>query len=320
MDGPQSGEGHPGWFGLTIDAPAVAARIETFVRRELDAHERDGAVVGISGGVDSSVTGTLLVRALGPERVLALVLPERDSSPQSRADALREVERLGVAHREIDLTPALEALGVYDLLHLEVLPGRRVREGVVAWQHRRHTGEGGETPFRGGLVGTRGLGKDQRFVDRGLAYSRVKPRLRMLALYFAAEQENSLVVGTTNRSEYMTGFFVKSGDGATDIEPLLGLYKTQVRQLAAWLGVPDEVIVRKAPSPDLLPGIADEAALGIDYATLDRILDGLERGPDPVHVAVTRAASDAQVRDVRELVRRSQHLRELAPRPELHPR
>ncbi len=301
---------------MDIDAPAVAARIEEFIRRELDAHERDGAIIGISGGIDSSVVGTLLVRALGRERVLALVLPERDSNPQSRADALSEVERLGVAHREIDLTPVLEALGVYGLLHLDVLPGRKVKEGIVAWQHRRHTGEGGETPFRGGLMGTRGLGKDQRFVDRGLAYSRVKPRLRMLTLYYVAEQENRLVVGTTNHSEYMTGFFVKSGDGATDVEPILGLYKTQVRRLAEHLGVPGE-IVRKAPSPDLLPGIVDEAALGIDYETLDRILDGFERGLDPAHVAVTRAASDAQVRDVRELVRRSQHLRRLAPWPGL---
>jgi NAD+ synthase len=301
---------------VDIDAPAVAARIERFIRRELDVHRRDGAVVGISGGIDSSVVGSLLVRALGPGRVLALVLPERDSSPRSRADALREVDRLGVAHREIDLSPFLADLGVYDLLHLGALPGRRVKEGVVAWQHRRHTGEGGETPFRGGLVGTSGLGKHQRFVDRGLAYSRVKPRLRMLALYYVAEQENRLVAGTTNRSEYMTGFFVKWGDGAADVEPILPLYKTQVRQLAACLGVPDE-IVRKAPSPDLLPGIVDEDALGIDYETLDRILEGLELGLDAAHVAVTRAASDAQVRAVLELVRRSRHLRELAPRPDL---
>jgi NAD+ synthase len=301
---------------MDIAAPAVAARIEEFIRREVDAHRRDGAIVGVSGGIDSSVVATLLVRALGPDRVLALVLPERDSSPRSKADALREIERLGVPHREIDLTPVLEALGVYDLLHLGVLPGRKVREGVVAWQHRRHTRADGETPFRSGLEGTRGLGREQRFVDRGLAYSRVKPRLRMLTLYYVAEQEDRLVAGTTNRSEYMTGFFVKWGDGAADIEPVLPLYKTQVRQLAAYLGVPDE-IVRKAPSPDLLPGIADEDALGIDYETLDRILDGLERGLDAAHVAATRAASDAQVRAVQELVRRSQHLRELVPRPQL---
>lgn len=301
---------------MEIDAPTVATRIGDFLRRQLDARERDGALLGVSGGVDSAVVAALAARALGPERVLALVLPERDSSLRSRADALRVIAALGLPHRELDLTPALKALGVYDLLHLEVLPGRRVREGVVAWQHRRHTGESGETPFQAGIMGTRGLDRDQRFVDRGLAYSRVKPRLRMLALYYVAEQENRLVLGTTNHSEFMTGFFVKSGDGAADVEPILPLYKTQVRQLAAYLGVPGEIL-RKAPSPDVLPGITDEDALGIDYATLDRILDGLERGLDAAHVAVTRAASDAQVRAVMELVRRSQHLREAAPQPDL---
>lgn len=135
-------------------------------------------------------------------------------------------------------------------------------------------------------------------------------------MYYVAEQENRLVVGTTNRSEALTGFVAKWGDAAADIEPILPLYKTQVRQLAAYLGVPDEII-RKAPSPDVLPGIVDEAALGIDYETLDRILDGLEAGLDPAHVAVTRAATDAQVREVRELVRRSQHLRDLPPHPAL---
>ena len=301
---------------MDIDAPAVAARIEGFIRRELDAFRRDGAVVGISGGIDSSVVATLLTRALGPERVLALVLPERDSSPQSKADALGEIERLGLAHREVDITPVLKALGVYDLLHLNVLGLRGVKEAAVRWQHRKHTGAEGETPFRSGILGTRGLGEDQRFVDRGLAYARVKPRARMLVLYYVAEQENRLVAGTTNRSEAMTGFVAKWGDSAADIEPILPLYKTQVRQLAEYLGVPDQ-IVRKAPSPDLLPGISDEDALGIDYETLDRILDGLERGLDPAHVAAARAASDAQVGAVREMVRRSQHLRELPPLPTL---
>ena len=86
---------------MDIDALAAAARIEEFIRRELDAQQRDGAIVGISGGNDSSVAAALLTRALGTERVLALVLPERDSSPKSTTDALREIERLGLAHREV---------------------------------------------------------------------------------------------------------------------------------------------------------------------------------------------------------------------------
>jgi NAD+ synthase len=303
---------------LAIDAPAVAARIEEFLRAQVEAFARDGAALGVSGGIDSAVVAALAARALGPERVLALVLPERDSSARSRTDALRLIAALGLPYRELDLTPALRALGVYDLLHLEVLGLRGVKEAVVRWQHRTRTDADGETPFRRGILGTRGLGKDQRLVDRGLAYGRVKPRLRMVAVYLAAEQENRLVLGTTNRSEVLTGFVAKWGDAAADVEPLLPLYKTQVRQLARYLGVPDE-IVDKAPSPDVLPGLGDEDALGIGFATLDRVLDGLERGLDPAHVAATACATDAQVRAVREMVRRSQHLRELPPQPGLPP-
>ena len=303
---------------LAIDAPAVAARVEDFLRAQLDAFARDGAALGVSGGIDSAVVAALAARALGPERVLALVLPERDSSPRSRADALRVIAALGLPHRELDLTPALKALGVYDLLHLGALGPRGVKEAVVRWQHRGRSGEAGETPFRRGILGTRGLGRDQGIIDRGLAYSRVKPRLRMVAVYLAAERDNRLVLGTTNRSEALTGFVAKWGDAAADVEPILPLYKTQVRQLADHLGVPGEIL-RKPPSPDVLPGLGDEDALGIDFGTLDRILDGLERGFDAAHIAVTRAASDAQVAGVAEMVRRSQHLRRLPPQPELGP-
>ena len=100
------------------------------------------------------------------------------------------------------------------------------------------------------------------------------------------------------------------------IHPILPLYKTQVRALAGFLGVPDDII-RKAPTPDLLPGIDDEMALGIDYEALDRILEGLDRGWDAASVALVCAVPEAQVEDVQEMVRRSRHLRELPPYPDL---
>jgi hypothetical protein len=152
-----------------------------------------------------------------------------------------------------------------------------------------------------GLAATAyGLGKEKETVDKGLAYARVKPRARMLALYYVAEQENRLVAGTTNRSEAIRGLRPRSGVTAPPTS------SPSCRE-----------IIRKAPSPDVLPGIVGKAALGIDYETLDRNLDGLERGLDAAHVAVMRGASHAQVRDVQELVRRSRHLRELPPCPVL---
>jgi len=299
-----------------MDVGLVVQRIQEFICREMDALQRDGAILGMSGGIDSSVVATLLTRAVGPERVLALLLPERDSSPQSKTDALRDIERLGLPYREVDLTPILKPVGIYEMLPLKMLGTRGIKESVVKWQHRSRTKALGETPFRRALLGTRGLGKEQRVLDAGHAYARVKHRARMLVLYYVADLENRLVVGTTNRSEAMTGFVVKWGDNVADIEPILPLYKTQVRRLATFLDVPEEII-RKAPTPDLLPGIVDEMAMGIDYETLDRILEGLDQGWDAARVASACAVPEAQVSGVEEMVRRSRHMRELPPSPDL---
>jgi len=298
------------------DVKHIAERIEDFVRRQMDEYQRDGAVLGMSGGIDSAVVAALLVRALGADQVLTLLLPERDSSPQSRVDALREIDRLGLAWREVDLAPILKPVGIYDLIPLRLLGTRRIKESVVKRQLRSQTEAIGEPPFRRALLGTRGLGKGKRVIDSGHAYARVKHRARMLMLYYIAEQENRLVVGTTNRSESMTGFVVKWGDNVADIEPILPLYKTQVRRLAAYLGVGDDII-RKAPTPDLLPGIDDEAALGIDYETLDRILEQLETRRDAAGVAAACAVDVSLVDHVQEMVRRSRHLREMPPSPDL---
>jgi NAD+ synthase len=297
-----------------MDAEAAAERIQRFMRQQLVSYQRDGAVLGMSGGIDCAVVASLLVRALGRERVLALVMPERDSSPQSRVDALREIERLGIRHREIDVTPILSALGVYRLLPLRLLALRRVKEAAVRWQYRSLQTALGEPPFVRGLLGTRGLGRSQRFLDSGLAYARAKHRARMMVLYCVAEQENLLVVGTTNKTESLTGFVVKWGDSAVDIEPILALYKTQVRRLAAYLGVSQDII-HKAPSPDLLPGLVDETALSLGYEKLDLVLERLEQGWEPARVAAAAAVDVDEVRLVEQMVRRSLHTRQPPPHP-----
>lgn len=301
---------------MKIDPATVASRIEEFIRRKVDEFQRDGAILGMSGGIDSSITAILTTRALGPDKVLALLMPERDSSPQSKTDALKVINMLGIQYREVNLTPILTAIGIYKLIPLRFLGVRGIKEAVVKEQHRRQAAAIGELPFRAGLLGTRELGTQKELINAGNAYARVKHRIRLVILYYYADLENRLVVGTTNKSEAMTGFVVKWGDNVADIEPILPLYKTQVRQLAAYLGVPREII-EKAPSPDLLPGIVDEVALGIDYETLDKILWGLEQGWDTGQIISTFGVEEAQVEHVREMVRRSQHMRELPPVPDI---
>ena len=300
---------------LSIDPAHVAQKIERFLKEHASALCREGAVLGVSGGIDSALVATLAVRAFGPEQVLALLLPERDSSADSERDALVVIRQLGIRHKKIDLAPMLSALGTYKRVPLHFLRVRKIKATVIRQQHDQHSRALGELPFLAGLLGTRGLSR-QRTLDAGQAYARAKHRVRLVTLYFHAELNNHMVLGTTNKSEAMSGFVVKWGDNVADVEPILPLYKTQVRELARYLGVP-ETIIEKAPSPDLLPGITDEYALGMSYDRLDQILSGLEQGHEPKAIADDLQIGLAQVGYVSELIRRSAHMRELPPMPTL---
>jgi NAD+ synthase len=301
---------------LRIDVAKVAEQIEAFIREKVDEFQRDGAIVGMSGGIDSAVVASLATRALGPEKVRVLLLPERDSSPDSKSDALLEIDRLGLQHEEVSITPMLSAMGIYGLTPLRLLGVRSLKAAIVQQQHRVQAEALGEMPFRAGLLGTRDLGDKKEIIDTGQAYARVKHRMRMVALYYHADLQNRLVLGTTNRSEAMTGFVVKWGDNVADVEPLAPLYKTQVRELAKYLGVSDKVL-NKAPSPDLIPGIVDGLALGMDYETLDRILWGLEQGWEEERIVRVMRVTASQVDNALEMHRRSEHLRALPPSPSL---
>jgi NAD+ synthase len=210
----------------------------------------------------------------------------------------------------------LSSMGIYGLTPLRLLGVRSLKAAIVQHQHRVQAEALGEMPFQAGLLGTRDLGDKKHLIDAGNAYGRVKHRMRMLTLYYYADLENRLVLGTTNKSEAQVGFVVKWGDNVADIEPILPLYKTQVRGLASHLGV-SEGVIEKAPSPDLIPGIVDGLALGMDYETLDKILWGLEQDWVEDRIIKTMGVKADQVGDVREMQRRSEHLRSLPPMPEL---
>jgi NAD+ synthase len=300
-------------YDLNIDAASVARVTEQFIREQVDRLERDGIVLGISGGIDSAVAASLAVRAVGADQVLGLLLPERDSSPHSSEDGRLLMDQLGAPFEEIDLTPTLEALGIYRKLPIRLLNNQKVKAKAVRATLRLYRQMLGENPFITGLQGTRGR-PGQDVLDAGHAYARAKHRARMITLYFRAELENRLVLGGANRTEVLTGSMVKWGDSVADAQPLLPLFKTQVRQLARFLDVPSRII-EKPPTADLLPGVDDETAFGIDYAVLDRVLYGLERG-DPREEIADQAGTGLQTVDiVIEMHQRSQHMRELPPAP-----
>lgn len=287
---------------LQIDAEALSQKLEVFIQTSVSDFNRDGAIIGLSGGLDSSVVLALSVAALGPDKVVGLIMPERDSRRQSEWDARFLAEGLGIRVEKVELTPILEEMGIYRHIPQRFFASKKIAGPAVKAGYKLYTALTGERPLLSGLEGTK-----SGLIRRANAYYRMKHRLRMVMLYSYAEHENLLVVGTANKTELMTGFFVKYGDSAADIMPLQSLYKTQVKQLARSLNVPKKII-DKAPSPDLIPGITDEFALGITYEKLDLILLGLERNVETKEITKI-GIKPKTIEYVKELIRRSEHMR-----------
>jgi len=301
---------------MKIDPERLSRSLEQFIRESMDRLERDGVILGLSGGLDSAVVAALCKRAVCRERTLALMMPERDSGEEHIKDALNLSKELGIETRYIDLTPPLDALGIYRWVPLSRVPlTGRLRGYLLGKAYRYYERKTGETPFSAGVAGLRG--KEHRgFMSKRTAYYRSKHRMRMVLLYLHGELENRLVVGAANRTEVEIGYFVKHGcDDAVDVQPLLNLYKTQVRELAHYLGIPQKII-EKPPSPDVLPGIVDEEAIGIPYEQLDLVLLGLEQGWRIPEVAEALGIPEKDVQVVKGLNEKSEHMRKIySPEP-----
>jgi NAD+ synthase len=294
---------------MEINPAATCRLLEDFIRSHVEKLARDGAVLGLSGGVDSAVVAALCARAVGAEKTLALVLPEKDSEKQHVDDALALARDLGIEARLIDISRYLRKLKVYRLLPLNWLPlTKRLKGALVRKAYDLYTSRTGQSPFAATQSGSKG----RRFasvIQKGTAYYRAKHRLRTVLLYLCAEVENRLVVGAANKSEYSIGFFVKHGcDDAADVMPLLRLYKSQVYRLARHLGLPSR-IVSKPPSPDIIPGMVDEGAIGMPYEQLDLVLLALEKGWTKGDIAAALQLQEGAVTRVQHLVDASAHMR-----------
>jgi NAD+ synthase len=296
---------------MRIEPGTLSASLQDFIRQHVEKLEREGVILGLSGGVDSAVLAALCARAVGAENTLALMMPERDSKEEHVRDALKFAKQLKIETRLIDISPYLKQLGAYDLFVLNKLPlTGRLRGSLTKRAYDFYRKKTGESPFSTSLLGF----KDKEFgsyLRKSNAYYRIKHRLRMIMLYLHAELENKVVVGAANKTEYKIGFFVKHGcDDAVDIMPILNLYKTQVRELARFLCIPSEII-EKPPSPDIIPGIIDEEAIGIPYEKLDLILLALEKGWGQPEIAGILEIEEDEVAYVNNLVQKSEHMRKL---------
>lgn len=293
---------------LKINPEREREDIEEFIRRACRDFGKDGVVVGLSGGLDSSLVSVLSVEALGAGKVKGIIMPERDSSPDSEKDAEELAERLGITTEKVDLDPILNSIGLYKHIPKPVFSNRKIGTLVMKTGFEIFSKLTSKDPFLETLKGS-----DSLLLKRINAYYRLKHRIRMVILYSYADRENRLVIGTANKTEYLTGFFVKYGDGASDIMPIIHLYKTQVRELARYLGVPEKIL-KKPPSPDLLPGVTDEMALGISYDKLDLILLGIEEGLEDEEIMEEAEVKRRDVERVREIIKTSEYLRS----PPLH--
>ncbi len=281
---------------LRIDPERETRRIEARLREILSgALRRRGVVLGLSGGVDSAVTAALAARALGPHRVLALEMPERESASDSLVLSTQVAEHLGIRRIREEITSVLEALGFYRRYAEAVRTV--VPEYAEGWTSKIVLETGSPSGFRLFCLVVRSAQGDlqrRRLPLRPyleiVAATSFKQRIRKMLEYYHADRLNYAVAGTPNRLEYDQGFFVKGGDGAADVKPIAHLYKSQVYQLAEYLGIP-EAIRRREPTTDtysLLQG-QDEFFFSLPYGQMDLCLYGRNHGVSAE--AVARAAA-----------------------------
>ena len=271
---------------LSIDCNKELERIVDFVRVSVKKMQKKGVVIGLSGGLDSSVCAYLLEKALGKRRVLAVLLPERDSASINHSHAHLIAENLGLEIVECDMTQVLEDMGAYKIAKNQL----KNKEEETKYIHTIQTGV---NLIWGGYLYQDLFGDyygeptstnwkiykklTEKATYRELAFQFTKVRLRMVYLYFLADQRNYAVVGTTDKSEYSTGIYCKYGDGANDMQILRHLYKTQIRQLAQYINLPVEII-KKPNTADLYGNLPHSVFLGMSYEELDALLIGMEKG------------------------------------------
>ncbi len=284
------------------ESKKIGNRLRKIVFKQL---RKQGVVVALSGGIDSSVVGALCVHALGKDRVLGLLMPEKDSSTQTLHLSRLIAEHLGIRVEQRDITSILEAVGCYryrDEAIKSVIPEYRAdyRCKIVLpnlMDDKRYR------IFSVVVQSPKGQQKKVRLSAKAyleiVSATNFKQRVRKMLEYYHADRLNYAVSGTPNRQEYDQGFFVKLGDGAADIKPIAHLYKTQVYQMAEFLSIPEE-IRKSGPTTDTysMPQNQEEFYFSVPYDKMDLCLYGKNHNVSPAQVAQAVGLTIEQVQRV----------------------
>lgn len=295
-----------------IDAQEMCKQIETFIRDRFSLSYRDGIVVPISGGLDSSVVVTLCTRAIGKEKVIGLMLPERLGNPEAKYYGRLIANHLDIKTMKKNISPILRGLGTSNLF-LSAISGRESWKDFVNWLLKKSS-QSSKAMYIDSLKGQ--INPTSRKL---IAQVNSKQRARLLATYKVADECNLMVAGSSHKTEQMVGLFVKYGiDDGADIMPLKNIYRSQLLQLAEYIGIPDEILHR-SPNPDILPGITDkyQGYLGIDYLKVELILFGMQMEMSTDEIARQLGLDEQTVILIFEIVQLSENSRSKALGPVL---
>jgi len=237
--------------------------ISNFIKQEIEKREAQGVVIGMSGGIDSSLTSVLAVKALGNQQVFGLILPDSSLTPKTDTkDAIDLAKSLKIKYKVIELN--------------------NIKKQIVT-----------------------SLPKNK------MARANLLVRLRMSLLYYYATAMNLLVLGTGDKSEMMLGYFTKYGDGGADLFPIADLYKTEVRSLAQYLGIPAKIIAKKS-SARLWKGQTAEGEIGMKYEEIDKILLHLEHN-DINGFSKHIKLNENNISKVKSLLEKNEHKQNMPP-------